>query len=119
MPAHAAALRDALRGVVAVEWWAHTRDPASPHQLHFDVNEDVLRRGLDHYHLAHPRLSSVLFLPSLDASAAETTLAAGLGDLRKVASRAALESACPGGPTLVLDQTPRGYQFGRECPFLF
>lgn len=34
----------ALRGAAVVEWWAHTRVLGAAHQLHFDVNEDVLRR---------------------------------------------------------------------------
>ncbi|KAG2450751.1 hypothetical protein HYH02_004588 [Chlamydomonas schloesseri] len=53
----------ALRRAAVVEWWAHTREPGAAHQLHFDVNEDVLRRGLSDYRLQHPLLSSVLFLP--------------------------------------------------------
>ncbi|KAG2495035.1 hypothetical protein HYH03_006967 [Edaphochlamys debaryana] len=61
-PAAVAGLRSALSGAAVVEWWAHTRDPSAAHQLHFDVNEDVLRKGLGAYRLAHPRLSSVVFL---------------------------------------------------------
>lgn len=34
----------AMAGVVAAEWWAHCRDPGSPHQLHFDVDERALRK---------------------------------------------------------------------------
>ncbi len=42
----AARVAAALRGAVVAEWWAHTRDPAAAHQLHFDINEDVLRQVL-------------------------------------------------------------------------
>ncbi|EFJ47609.1 hypothetical protein VOLCADRAFT_91915 [Volvox carteri f. nagariensis] len=67
--------------VAVVEWWAHHRDPAAAHQLHFDVNEDVLRRGLDAYHLVHPMISSVLFLPTapLPLPVAVTAAAAAAG----------------------------------------
>ncbi|GFR48561.1 hypothetical protein Agub_g10463, partial [Astrephomene gubernaculifera] len=40
---HGAALAAALRGAVVAEWWAHSREPGAPHQLHFDVDESVLR----------------------------------------------------------------------------
>ncbi|DBA89883.1 TPA: hypothetical protein ACH3X2_004738 [Trebouxia sp. C0005] len=54
------------------------REPDEPHQLHFDLREAALRQGLQHYHLQHPLVSSVLFLTQ------------------------------SGGPTLVLDQDPQG-----------
>ncbi|KAA6422753.1 MAG: hypothetical protein FRX49_07288 [Trebouxia sp. A1-2] len=62
-----------MTGVTSAEW-----EPDEPHQLHFDLREAALRQGLQHYHLQHPLVSSVLFLTQ------------------------------SGGPTLVLDQDPQG-----------
>lgn len=62
--------------VTSVEWWAHTRQPGEPHQLHFDLDETRLRLGQEHYACHHPVCSSILYL-----------------------------SGC-GGPTVVLNQTP-------------
>ncbi|KAL3136683.1 hypothetical protein ABBQ38_005919 [Trebouxia sp. C0009 RCD-2024] len=65
-----------LAEVTCAEWWAHCREPEEPHQLHFDLREAALRRGLDQYRLDHPVISSVLYLTAA------------------------------GGPTVVLDQHP-------------
>ena len=55
-----------LRGATRVEWWAHSRMGADPHQLHFDVNENLLRRGRGAYALQHPvRCSRTLRTTSL------------------------------------------------------
>jgi len=43
-----------LRGAARAEWWAHCRRGADPHQLHFDVDETLLRRGRGAYALRHP-----------------------------------------------------------------
>ncbi len=37
-----------------VEWWAHSRGTGAAHQLHYDVNESVLRRGAKQYIRRHP-----------------------------------------------------------------
>jgi hypothetical protein len=41
------------------EWWAHSRDHASGHQLHFDTDEARIKRG-DGIHT--PIISTVLFV---------------------------------------------------------
>ena len=43
-----------LRGATQAEWWAHCRRGADPHQLHFDVDENLLRKGRGAYALRHP-----------------------------------------------------------------
>jgi hypothetical protein len=35
----------AVAGAACAEWWAHCRRPHEPHQLHFDVNEALLRQA--------------------------------------------------------------------------
>ena len=47
-------LRRPLRGARRVEWWAHDRRGGDSHQLHFDVNENLLRKGCGAYALQHP-----------------------------------------------------------------
>ena len=42
------------RGAARAEWWAHCRRGADTHQLHFDVNENLLRKGRGAYALRHP-----------------------------------------------------------------
>ncbi|KAK9806567.1 hypothetical protein WJX73_002259 [Symbiochloris irregularis] len=82
--AHAAMLRSpcsahrqAAKQARAVEWWAHSRRPHEPHQLHFDADECLMRQGLSTYRLRHPAATCILFLT--DAQDA--------------------------GPTIILDQT--------------
>ena len=48
-----------LRGAARVEWWAHSRRGAEPHQLHFDLNESLLRKGRSAYALQHPVRSAL------------------------------------------------------------
>ena len=43
-----------LHGAAWAEWWAHCRLGSEPHQLHFDVNENLLRKGRSAYALQHP-----------------------------------------------------------------
>lgn len=38
--------------------WAHSRAADDPHQLHFDLDENQLRRGKKHYQRSHPVSSS-------------------------------------------------------------
>ena len=40
--------------VGAAEWWVHARNPAQPHQLHYDMDERFLGQGRGGYQLHHP-----------------------------------------------------------------
>ena len=43
------------------EWWVHTRPHNSEHQLHFDSDDELVKRGVSGQAL-HPHSSTVLYL---------------------------------------------------------
>ena len=74
-----------------VEWWAHARTADGGHQLHFDMDEEALRRS---GRASHPTLSAVLYLSaeqecSLQPPTLVTSQALGGGEAEAEAE------ACP------------------------
>ena len=117
-----------LRGARRVEWWAHSRRGGDSHQLHFDVNESLLRKGRSAYALQHPVCPRPGFATpafvGLICAAFRLPLAQDhhpvlTRGLRPVCVSAQLVSCImylsdAGGPTLVIDQTSQCTELGRR-----
>ncbi|GAX75956.1 hypothetical protein CEUSTIGMA_g3399.t1 [Chlamydomonas eustigma] len=101
-PSTAAAVSNATRA----EWWVHTRAPGHEgHQLHFDVDESKLRKGLSSYKLMHPTISSVLYLspsPMHNPVSCDGSEQAPLK--RRTTSTGEHRGGLQGAPTIILDQ---------------